>query len=259
VSLLESIAPKNCIKFNRDMEKKKWLETAEAVLPLASHVAQVLTVALTAGGLFFTVIPLYQKAAVDEQVAKQQFKLEQLEQRVEASYQKIRSDMVRRYVFNAGIQCTGLMTPPSPIGANGAAPDFTEQALAVDVPQCMRDELAKVAELHDMRPEDRTTFAAAVTRTSSAVDVARLAAQAQVARVDIAHDPVGPVDIGSYAMMQLSILKRAGLSDQEIRQLIRTLNASAKRLRLEDKYAAYARSEIGKLNDIRWSRVSSVD
>ncbi|OJB01718.1 hypothetical protein BGV48_19115 [Burkholderia ubonensis] len=81
------------------------------MLPLVSHVAQVVTVALTAGGLYFTVVPLYQKAAVDEQVAKQQIKLEQLEQRVDASYKKIRKNAVRQYVFSVGIQCTGLMLP----------------------------------------------------------------------------------------------------------------------------------------------------
>ncbi|WP_186067560.1 hypothetical protein [Burkholderia gladioli] len=42
----------------KEMVKKNWFESVERYVPIASHIAQVLTTILTAGGLFFTVIPL---------------------------------------------------------------------------------------------------------------------------------------------------------------------------------------------------------
>lgn len=89
---------------------------------------------LTAGGLYFTVIPLYQKAALDEQVAKQQLKLEELQQRVATSYGKIRSEAVRQYVFLTQSDCTGLMIHTDlSLRATPKGPDVNDQTLAINV------------------------------------------------------------------------------------------------------------------------------
>ncbi|AOI68730.1 hypothetical protein [Burkholderia ubonensis] len=234
-----------------------WFDRAERVLPLVSHVAQVVTVALTAGGLYFTVVPLYQKAAVDEQVAKQQLKLEQLEQRVDASYQKIRKDAVRQYVFSAGMQCTGLMLPLPSLGSNKPNPDLIQQTLDINIPECMRNELANVSDIAELRQDDKAALSAAIDKASKEIDSARLAAQVRVSQVDAARDREGPLDIDAFSLQLLAILKKAGTSDQELRQLMRMLNTNSIKLKVKGAYVDLARNEIAKLLNVTWPQAST--
>lgn len=53
-----------------------------------SYVAQIAGVALALFGLFYTVIPLYQKAAVDEQLARREAELKEVESRLVAARQE---------------------------------------------------------------------------------------------------------------------------------------------------------------------------
>ncbi|WP_157452287.1 hypothetical protein [Burkholderia pseudomallei] len=234
-----------------------WFEKAERVLPLVSHVAQVLTVTLTAGGLYFTVVPLYQKAAVDEQVAKQQIKLEQLEQRVDASYQKIRKSAVRQYVFNAGMQCTGLMLPLPSLGSGKDSPDLIKQTLDINIPECMRNELVAVSDIGELRPEDKAALSAAFEETSRKIDNERLTAQVQVAQVDATRDRDGPLDIDAFSLQQLAILKKAGTNDQDLRQMMRMLSSNSIKMKVKGKYVDFARSEITKLLKLDWPPAGS--
>lgn len=234
------------------MGSKTWLETAERVLPLVSHVAQVVTVAVTVGGFFFTVIPLYQKAAVDEQVAKQQSRLELLERQVDASYQKIRMDAIRGYVFSAGAECTGLMLPLPPLGSTKPAPDLAKQTLEINVPECMRKELASVSDLRGLKPEDQSALSAAVNHTAQTIDNARLAALVRIGQIDMTRDPGGPLDLDDFTLQQLAMLKKVGTSEQELRKVIRMLNANSIKLKLVKAYSGFARAEIGKLTSLSW-------
>ncbi|CAN7423008.1 hypothetical protein LJR034_002584 [Caballeronia sp. LjRoot34] len=89
------------------------VENLEKIVSLGGNVAQIILAAATIGAFFFTVIPLYQKAAVDEQVAKQQVKLEKLERQIRVGYERIRADAVRQYFFATGSKCTALLDPPA--------------------------------------------------------------------------------------------------------------------------------------------------
>lgn len=238
----------------KEMMKKNWFESVERYVPIASHIAQVLTTILTAGGLFFTVIPLYQKAAVDEQVAKQQQELVKLEQRVESSYRKIRRDAIHRYIFNAGAQCTGLMVPVLPVTA--PAPDLTEQTLAIDVTQCLQEQRLAVAELEELRPADRAALDEAINRAARTIEDARVRARFQVSQINPAHDPVGPVELGTLVMPQIALLKKAGASEQEIRQVVRSLAANEARLKIDREYGDIARKEINASGHIAWPPVT---
>ncbi|WP_186020413.1 hypothetical protein [Burkholderia gladioli] len=243
----------------KEMMKKNWFESVERYVPIASHIAQVLTTILTAGGLFFTVIPLYQKAAVDEQVAKQQHELVKLEQRVESSYRKIRRDAIHRYVFNAGAQCTGLMVPVLPATASAPAPDLTEQTLAIDVTQCLQEQRLSVAELEELRPADRAALDEAINRAARTIEDARVRARFQVSQINPAHDPVGPVELGTLVMPQIALLKKAGASEQEIRQVVRSLAANEARLKIDREYGDIARKQINALDHIAWPPVTPAD
>ena len=175
------------------------IESFGKIVSLGGNVAQIILAAATIDAFFFTVIPLYQKAAVDEQVAKQQVKLENLEQQIRAGYERIRADVVRQYFFSAGSKCMALLDPPAlTLGAKQPV-DFSEHALSLDVPACMRAELHSLNIANDITPADFVAFSTAVDRTSRAVSIAQLAARARVAAIDPAGAINGPLKLPSYA------------------------------------------------------------
>jgi len=231
----------------------------ERFIPLASHIAQIVMMLLTAGGLFFTVIPLYQKAAVDEQIAKQQIKLDQLERQLKLGYRKIRANAVRQYVFAAGAQCTGLMLPAPTIRSDGSVPDIPRQILQIDVSECMRRLKESSTPLRDLTQSDFQTLKASIRQASHIANVSRIAVQAQMAAIDTQHDKNGPLDLGDLAQQSLVIMKKLGASDLQLQQAIHNMATQQQKLKLLTSYQEEVRKQIDVLNNIAWPEVSDAD
>ncbi|MGC4075939.1 MAG: hypothetical protein QM702_02660 [Rubrivivax sp.] len=88
---------------------------AERHAPLAQVIAAYSTLAavVVAGlGFWFTVIPLYQKAAVDEQLAKREAELKQLDSELararREAYELVRSGLLEQTAIRASFDCAGF-------------------------------------------------------------------------------------------------------------------------------------------------------
>ena len=81
-------------------------------LQRASHIAQTALFLLTLGTLYFTVLPLYQKALLDEQIAQKELRLAQLAKSMESAYRTIRASAVKDFAGYAAAECSGLLEPP---------------------------------------------------------------------------------------------------------------------------------------------------
>lgn len=237
------------------MERKTRLEKLERVIPLASHVAQVLMMLMTAGGFFFTVIPLYQKAAVDEQVAKQKIKLEELESKVAVNYKKYRAETIRKYVYLTGTECvTGLMFPIQKIGEKQPGPDLNDQILAINVSDCMRRDLSRTIGWEDLTEEDKKTLFAATNDIAAEIDIFRLTTKAKISSIQPNLKAAGPLELGmgEFAETEILLMKKAGATDDEIKILVSQLSVGSQRNDLTAKYSASALSKIKTLNQLIW-------
>ena len=79
-------------------------------LQRVSHIVQLGLFLLTLATIYFTVIPLYQKALLDEQIAEKELRLAKLEKSLDAAYRKIRASAVRsrgQSTFSAGTGSLG--------------------------------------------------------------------------------------------------------------------------------------------------------
>lgn len=85
--------------------EKHW---ADVWLPRLSHVAQFGLFVFTLGSLYFTVIPLYQMALLDEAIAKKEVELATATKTVDRLYLGIRSYVVRDFYLQAMPACGGL-------------------------------------------------------------------------------------------------------------------------------------------------------
>src|SRR5690242_5684244 len=84
-----------------------------------SHIAQLGLFVLTLLALFYTVIPLYKTAALEEQIARKEAELSETQRKIgqaesalkeanEKMYRRSRSDVLLAFVRYAGPSCSGL-------------------------------------------------------------------------------------------------------------------------------------------------------
>jgi hypothetical protein len=114
-----------------------------------SHLSQFGLFTLTIGAFYFTVIPLYKTAALEESIARREAELNATNGKLSAAtaslekvkseiYERNRKDLIKGIVLVAPY-CSGLMTPPS---ATHTLKDIElgQQLLKVDAAQCLQNE-----------------------------------------------------------------------------------------------------------------------
>jgi hypothetical protein len=74
-----------------------------------SAIAQIGLCLLAAFGLFYTVIPLYKSALLEEEIARKTRELERTQSALDQSYHHLRDQRVKLYIFKVGGPCTELM------------------------------------------------------------------------------------------------------------------------------------------------------
>jgi len=158
--------------------RENWMDVW---LPRMSHFSQFGLFALTIAALYYTVIPLYQKAVLDEAIAKKELKLaanekelvesknridqsekllsesrarlEQSEKALDDSYAAIKRYVVNGFIFTTGAECTGLMSPIDPNSEKTEpeiSPILTENYLA-----CFNRIIGSSTRLNQLRKADR--------------------------------------------------------------------------------------------------------
>ncbi|WP_431288812.1 hypothetical protein [Roseateles chitinivorans] len=154
-------------------------------LSRGASVAQIVGVVLALAGLFYTVIPLYQKAAVDEQLARREAELKMVETTLaegKAEVYRLRRDSYVRVATRAAAEeCSdvfrGLMDLPA--GTNESEHEYRLR-LDINVVDCVDRYLAKADEMKELNPADLATW-----RSWASGVVEPLEAQRQKANAEI--------------------------------------------------------------------------
>lgn len=116
---------------------------------------------LTAWTIYYTVIPLYSKAILEEEVAKKTIELNLLNEKVDTAYGLIRSNLIKDFVRTSGIECSGLLIPPPTlalIGKRSPNLSFEQQIIGIDVPSCLDKNRAALDFDTQLRTRDLTIF-----------------------------------------------------------------------------------------------------
>lgn len=138
-------------------------KTVDIWLSRLSHLSQFGLFALTIGALYFTVIPLYKTAALEESIARRESELRIVNEKLEVAtvaldkvkleaYERDRKDLQKDLVFISPY-CSGLMTPSRSL--DPAKESYLgDNLLKVDAAQCLRDELDKSKAKTILKPKD---------------------------------------------------------------------------------------------------------
>jgi hypothetical protein len=240
---------------NSSHKKTHWLDMW---LPRVSHFAQFGLFAITIWSLYFTVLPLYQKAVLEEAIARKGIELAASEKSLEQSYSRVRAFAVREFVFSTGAYCSGLMLPPpvlvAPDEKTSPGPSAAEKILKTDAGACIIEEFQKAQSLKELRPADIQTLSSHVERIAIDLKVKQEMAwkdfesipQKAKANPSILK-PVGPFSERMITYMSKS-QPRSFTDAWRFSQAVKETQSAA-----AYEYVTYVRNQISTLRFIEWS------
>lgn len=146
-------------------------------LQRASGAAQVIISIVTISTLYYTVIPLYQKAALEENVARLERETKVLEASNNEIYSRVRGLAVREFVLRAGAECSGLLIPLHLFDENpGKNTGHSNDALGIDPRSCLEKFLNNTSSLSGLKKEDIRILSEKVSSIGREFNVDRVAA-----------------------------------------------------------------------------------
>jgi hypothetical protein len=157
-------------------------------------------------GYWYTVIPLYQKAAVDEQLAKRETELKQLDldlvrTRREA-YELVRASLLEQTALRASYDCAAYWRE-----ANGTPIDQISRSLA----PCLAKASESIVATKRLNEEDSQTLTRATLEFSKTLEQRRLTTLERIKSVPTkaASDPTVLAPEGPYAAKVQEFLAKA--------------------------------------------------
>lgn len=172
---------------SKKMDWDQWLTRA-------SLISQPLLFLLTLGTIYYTVIPLYQKALLDEQIAEKQVQLNRMRVEVDALYVKLRLRALGAFVFSAGAECSGLLVPIDP-PSNGRqkklGQDYAKLVLAIEPKKCIVNALSSTKVVEELKEHDRVVLRKEAMQIAAELEPIRQAALKRYERAErtVSLDP----------------------------------------------------------------------
>ncbi|MEV4697531.1 hypothetical protein MRBLMX9_001637 [Pseudomonas brassicacearum] len=240
-------------------------KTVDVWLSRLSHLSQFGLFALTIGALYFTVIPLYKTAALEESIARRESELRVMNEKLEAAsvaldkvkletYRRDRRDLQKRIVFAAPF-CSGLMTPPHERSSMKNY-QLGDNLLKVDAAHCLREEFKKSKAEETLKPEDysylRETVENISTRLSQLQKQALLdfdSVPERAAKDPSILAPMGPAAQDAEQLTQLIETLAPGIADPK-RKFKNAVDRTRSKISLD--FSDAVRKEILELWNIEW-------
>lgn len=227
------------------------ISTLDVWLQRLSALAQMGLALFTIVTIYTTVIPLYQKALLDEAIAKKEIDLKAATTALENKYIKLRWFAIRDYVQFTGPGCIGLLQKIPETADEPQQPDTT---LTLDIKQCILSTESTVRSLRELRPEDRTFFHEQLVLLGG-----RLAKRQMETRVSVAH---AALDVNTANIDQLAsrrvferrlnhILERIG-TPQQLADAKRSSAISELKSERMAAYRKYVSDEMFALLNLNW-------
>lgn len=222
--------------------------TAPSIVPLdlwlqrLSHVAQIGLLVFTVWAIFYTVIPIYQKDFLEEQISKKELELSRLEN---ALYEKDRANFLRGFIVSASAECSGILIPISE--------NLIEKTLAINPILCLTSVFDSTPGAVDLKQEDKAFLQRAVIITANQLEASRQkaliryeSAEATVRRnpelLQLPDNPPGKV--AEIAFKNLS-------SDRK-NLFLTQIAVSSERLAASSQYSSNVSNAIHQMRTITW-------
>lgn len=229
---------------------------ADIWLQRVSHISQFGLFLFTVGAIYFTVIPLYQKALLDEQIARKEIELSRLQKELDSAYVKVRSSVVGSYAARAGAECSGLLLPVDLTVTLRDHPTYiershSEELLSIRPADCLSKELSDT-DLSELKTDDLVYLQLKIVRISTTLEQRRQAALARFGKAEETAK-VGPHNMSNMGLA--GEIAKIVLKDEppEYQQsMLAEIAVGKERSAAAEHYADEVRSELLKLRDMEW-------
>lgn len=239
--------------------------TLDAWLSRLSHLSQFGLFALTIGAFYFTVIPLYKTAALEESIARREAELSAMNGKLEvatSSLEKVKSEIYERNrkdliegIVSVAPYCSGLMTPPHERDASENR-ELGYRLLKVNAAQCLQDEFKERKAETILTAGDYSHLKVTIETISASLSQLQKQALLDIDSVPelAAKDPSTLAPMGPYA-------EEAEQLDRLIEELAPgTIDKNVKfqlaiertRSKITMDYVGVVSNEILKLRKINW-------
>lgn len=143
-------------------------------LPRVSYISQFGLLLLTVGGLYFTVLPLYQKALLDEAIARKEIELQQTLAALEKAYLSVRQIAVQQFIVQAIDNCSPFSRllvdfEHQPKQKSGPRNSSENELLSIDTKSCIANAIDRSKAITDLRQGDRSLIEREATRIASSL------------------------------------------------------------------------------------------
>jgi hypothetical protein len=212
--------------------------------------AQIGLFALTAWGLYFTVIPLYQNALLNEAIARKELELKEVSAKEEELYAEVRKRIVSQLLLRIGTECTGLLEPSS--FGKKILPEIPK-SLSIDVSECIQSSVSQSRYLGDLREVDRNGVEASIGVLGKEVQTLQLKARADYEsferRVAADYSLLLPIAEGTASFELARVLRlQYGDSDpQRYEESVRSLQIAAGKQAIVSSYIENVRLRVASV------------
>ncbi len=244
-------------------EEKK--SNIDIYLSRLSHLAQIGLLIVAVIGYFYTVVPLYQKSLLDEQIAQKELELKASKVALEENYRELRRGLVNSYVFYVGAECSGVLERPRKPLAIGAKPisniERYGKAFELDVKNCLNSELMKRDKLKKtLRIEDFNYLFRKVKDVGNELNKQRSISleefNAFTGRVNENPNILEPLERDSFTSRYFQIMKPY-MSPESYQKSLFQARVDQGLSKIANDYKAAVRDKIDNLSEIDWRQASS--
>ncbi|WP_144408779.1 hypothetical protein [Chromobacterium vaccinii] len=195
--------------------------------------------------IHYTVIPLYQKSLLDEQIAQKELELNRKNKTLENIYKQVRKLSLSQYVMSSGSECTGILLPPNN--------HTSQKLLEIDIPSCLIKTASEHGALDNLNQIDREVLNKTIAQTSKKITALRGIAIKGIEELKIkakSHPETLPPP-GRYTTSILNILSTseppAMLKEQKIKAQI-----EAETSRITYEYISKSQALILSISHEKW-------
>lgn len=164
-------------KHSNPLPQRRFTRT-DIWLERLGYLAQIGLLILAVVGYYYTVIPLYQKSLLDEQIAKKELEINSLNLTISRLYDKNRAYDVYAFSQKASMACAGVYPTKTSIGFHGGKIKFTSPTaliLEIDGNECVIEIFLKSNELEkNLSPADYSLLKNEVKIVANKLNISRL-------------------------------------------------------------------------------------
>lgn len=225
-----------------------WLQRIGYLSQIGTLIVMVITI-------FYTVMPLYRTASLEESISKKEIELKLLTNKIKKYETKERSLVLAGYVSRVSYDCTSLSKPSSlsSFSINSSPEKHKLTILSENIEDCLKKQEYVDNVINNLSSEDKLTFKINLDLLVDKIGNLRKEKIAEYYNVEnkLKNNEISVVDNNDpdYVILLDSLARQAGASDESINEAKKHSYLDL----LEAKFEEDIRQEIYKFTELKWN------